>query len=209
MIEAAARVEIHRPLPPEEQARADFHALFARLLHAAPDARLLGMISMAGELPPGGDPDLAKAWSDFVAAASAMDPEAAADEYQALFEGVGVSQVSIYSGFYTGATSVDHPRIRLRSDLADLQLAKGERVTEPDDHFAALFDVMRVLVAGGAGRTRGKLAEQKQFFQAHLEPGLAGFFRAVAEAPSANFYRKVAALGLAFLAIESESFRLD
>ncbi len=208
MIEAASRVQLHRSLPPEEQARADFHALFARLLHAAPDARLLGMISMAGELPGGGDPDLAKAWSEFVAAASAMDAEAAADEYLALFEGVGVAQVSIYSGFYTGATAVDHPRVRLRADLADLRLAKGDRVTEPDDHFAALFDVMRVLVAGGAGRPPAKLEEQKLFFQAHLEPGLAGFFRALAAAPSANFYRKVAALGLAFLAIESESFHL-
>ena len=88
-VEAAARVQIHRPLPPEEQARADFYALFASLLNAAPDAKLLGTIAVAGEIPDDGEPALAKAWREFVAAASVMDEQAAADEYQALFLGVG------------------------------------------------------------------------------------------------------------------------
>ncbi len=67
---------------------------------------------------------------------------------------------------------------------------------------------MRVLVAGGAGRSSATLAEQKQFFDAHLESGVVKFLRALDAAPKANYYRKVAALGLAFMAIESESFRL-
>jgi TorA maturation chaperone TorD len=208
-MEAAARVQIHRPLPAEEQARADFYALLARLFHAAPDAKLLGTIAMAGEMPADCDPDLAKAWNELVAASSVMDPEAVEEEFQVLFEGMGHSQVSIYSTYYVvGATAVDHPRVRLRADLADLQLAKRERVTEPDDHFAVLFDAMRVLVAGGAGRSAATLAEQTQFFEAHVEPGVTKFLRAVAAAASANYYRKAAALGLAFMAIESESFRL-
>ena len=207
-MEVAERVRIHRPLPPEEQARADFYALLARLFHAAPDARLLGSIAMAGEIPEDGDPALAKAWGELVAASSVMDPDATAEEYQSLFEGLGAALVSIYSAYYTGATAVDHPRIRLRADMADLLLAKGERVVEPDDHFSVLFDVMRVLVAGGAGRSAASIEEQRQFFQGHVEPGVAKFFRAVAAAEGANYYRKVAALGQAFLAIEAESFRL-
>jgi TorA maturation chaperone TorD len=204
----ASPVRLHRALPAEEQGRADFYALVARLLHAAPDARLLGAIAMAEEIPADGDPALAKTWSDFIAASSVMDPDAAADEYQELFEGVGHAQVSIYSGYYNGASAVDHPRIRLRADLADLFLAKPDHIAEPDDHYAVLFDAMRVLVAGGAGRSSATLAEQKQFFETHLEPGVAKFFRALEAAPKANYYRKVATLGLAFMAIESESFRL-
>lgn len=207
-LETAVRVQVHRPLPPEEQARADFYALFARLLNAAPDARLLATVAVAGEIPDDGEPALAKAWREFVAAASVMDSDAAVDEYQALFQGIGAAEVSIYSAFYVGASSVDHPRVKLQADLARFQLAKRDAVTEPDDHWAGLFDVMRVLVAGGAGRGPGTLAEQRQFYQAHLEPGLGKFFRAMQEAASANFYRKVAALGLAFTAIESESYRL-
>jgi TorA maturation chaperone TorD len=207
-MEAAARVNLQRPLPPEEQARADFYALLARLLHSAPDARLLGTLAIAGDLPPEGDAELAKAWSALVAASAVLDPEAALDEYQSLFEGVGKAEASIYSGFYTGATAVDHPRVRLRADLADLGLARREGVTEPDDHFAGLFEAMRILVAGGAGRSPAPIAEQKAFFEAHVGPGAERFFRAVESARSANYYRRVAALGRAFLAIETESYRL-
>jgi TorA maturation chaperone TorD len=207
-VEAAARVQVHRPLAPEEQARADFYALLARLCHAAPDAKLLGAISIAGEIPPEGEPALTTAWSGFVAAASVMDPEAVAEEYHTLFEGMGAAEVSIYSAFYSGAMSADHPRVKIRSDLSDLGLAQRERLTEPEDHFAGLFEAMRVLIAGGAGRSPGTIAEQRQFFQSHLEPGVAKFFKAVEAAGSANFYRKVGALGLAFMQIESESFRL-
>ena len=205
---AAARVHMHRPLPPEEQARADFYALLARLFQAAPDAKLLGTLAIAGELPGDGDPDLAKAWSALVKASAAMDPEAVGDEFQTLFEGTGHAEASIYAGFYTGATAVDHPRVRLRADLADLGLGRREQVTEPEDHFAALFDVMRVLVGGGAGRSPASLAEQRAFFETHVRTGAERFFPTVESAKAANYYRRVAALGRAFLAIETESFSL-
>jgi TorA maturation chaperone TorD len=207
-MEAAARIQMHRPIPAEEQARADFYALLARLFHEAPDAKLLGTLAISGEMSGDGDPALSKAWNELVAASAVMDPEALREEFQTLFEGMGHAQVSIYSAYYVGATAVDHPRVRLRADLADLHLAKPDRVVEPDDHFAALFDVMRILVAGGAGRSPAAIAEQKAFFEAHVEPGAAKFFTAVAAAGSANFYRRAAALGLAFMTIESESFRL-
>jgi len=69
--------------------------------------------------------------------------------------------------------------------------------------------VMRVLAAGGAGRDPAPLAEQRKFYQAHVEPGIAKFFAAVASAPGANYYRRIAAVGAAFAALESESFRLE
>jgi|CXWL01.1.fsa_nt_gi TorA maturation chaperone TorD len=206
--EVVTRVQVHRALPPEEQARADFYALFARLFNAAPDAKLLATLAQSGDFPPDSDPALARAWDALVAASGAMDPDAAAEEYHALFEGVGAAEVSIYSAFYMGATSVDHPRVKIRADLASFGLARRDRETEPEDHWAGLLDAMRVLVAGGAGRAAASVSEQRRFYQGHLEPGVARFFKAVKEAGSANFYRKVAELGLAFEALESESFRL-
>jgi len=207
--QAAATVQVHRPLPPEEQGRADFYALLGRLLQAPPDGNLLSTIAASNELPAEGDADLAKAWSSLVGASSVMDAEAVREEYHQLFEGVGSGEVSIYSAFYIGAQAVDHPRVRLAADLATLGLAHRDDVTEPLDHWAGVFDVMRVLVAGGAGRSPGTLTEQRRFFGDHLEPGVAKFFRALHAAPSANYYRLVAALGLAFAALETESFRLD
>ena len=68
---------------------------------------------------------------------------------------------------------------------------------------------MRVLVAGGAGRPGARIAEQRRFFDAHLLPGAGKFFAALGAAKDANYYRKVAAFGAAFMALESESFLLD
>lgn len=200
---------IRRALPPEEAARGHFYALVARLLHAPPDGQLLQALAASEPLPADGDPALADAWRDLVDASSAMDPDAAAEEYETLFVGVGKAAVSLYAGYYNGAPSIDHPRVRIQADLAALGLARRERVTEPEDHYAGLFEAMRVLVAGGAGRSSAPLAEQRRFWQAHLEPGLARFCRTLAEAPQANYYRRVAAFLAAFAALESESFLLD
>jgi TorA maturation chaperone TorD len=206
---AAAPVTLRRALPPEEAARGDFYALLGRLFHSAPDGLLLGRLAGASSLPAEGHPALAKAWQDLVDASSVMDPDAAAEEYERLFVGMGKAAVSIYAGFYTGAPSIAHPRVRLQGELAALGLAHRGEVSEPEDHFAALFDVMRVLVAGGAGREPAALAEQKRFFQGYVEPAAAGFLRAVGAAPEANYYRAVALFGTAFLKLEAESFQLD
>ena len=203
----AARVEIQRPLAPEDAARADFHALLAALLQRAPDARMLATLAVAPPIE-GGSEALAKAWSDLVAASAVMDPEAAAEEYETLFVGVGKAKVSIYSGWYTSALWTEPARVRVIEALASLGLARPAGVTEPEDHFATLFETMRVLVAGGAGRGPASLAEQKRFWEAHVKPGVGHFLAAVGEAPEANYYRRVAAVGEAFVGIENESFNL-
>lgn len=208
-VAATSPVALHRALPPEEAARADFYALCARLFHSPPDAGLLRTLAEAPELPADGDAGLADAWGKLVAASSVMDADAAAEEYETLFVGMGKAKVSIYAGYYAGATAVQHPRVRLQLDMAALGLAQREAVSEPEDHFAGLFDVMRVLAAGGAGRSPGSLEEQRAFYKSHLEPGVAKFLAAVGAAPEANYYRHVAALAAAFTALESESFTLD
>jgi TorA maturation chaperone TorD len=209
MAAIASEVAIHRRLPPEEAARGDFYALLARIFHDAPDARLLRALAEADPIPADGEAALAKAWQDLVQASTAMDADAARDEYEALFAGVGKSAVSIYAGFYSGAPAVEHPRVRILDDMSALGLAPRAHVTEPEDHFAALFDVMRVLVAGGAGRSPATLAEQRRFFESHVEPGVLKFFDALGRAGQANYYRKVAALGAAFISLEIESFVLE
>lgn len=204
---AAAPVAFQRTLPPEEAARADFHALLAAVLNAPPDAALLANLAAAGPLE--GEGDLPRAWRGLVDASSVMDADAAAEEYEALFAGVGKARVSIYAGHYTGAPALDHPRVRIQQALARLGLARDERATEPEDHFAALFETMRVLVAGTGSRPAAKVAEQRAFFEEHVGPGAARFFDALGRAPGANYYRQVAALGAAFIALESQSLQLD
>ena len=204
---AVAPVTLQRMLPPEEAARGDFYALLAGLFVAPPSAALLAQLAAAGPIE--GDPALARAWQGLVDASKAMDSAAAAFEYDELFAAVGKAPVSMYAGYYLGAPAIDHPRVRLQSDLAALGLARAERVSEPEDHLGGLFEVMRVLVAGAPGRKPSPLAEQKRFYQAYLERAAAGLFAALAAAPQANYYRHAAAVGAAFMALESQSFQLD
>src|SRR5512132_4010527 len=92
-------------LEPEDQARADFYALLARLFGAAPDAAQLQSIAAAQPLAPtepiGGGDDLgaplAGAWEELRSASGTADAEAVSDEYQTLFIGVGRSEVSLYA----------------------------------------------------------------------------------------------------------------
>lgn len=201
-------VKVHLPLSAEDAARANFYALIARLLTAGPDEALLGNLACAQPLDSGADAALSQAWSALVEASNGADADAIAEEYERLFIGVGKSRVSIYAGFHGGAPAVDHPRVRMQADLAALGLARTSAI-EPEDHYAIVFDTMRVLVGGGAGREPAAIAEQKRFFDRHVRPGAARFFAAVGADAKATYYRHVAALGAAFIALELESFELD
>lgn len=203
---AAALAPVASPVCAEDAGRADFYALLAALFFRAPDAKLLQTVAIAPALP-GGDSALARAWSGLVAASAVFDPEAAAEEYESLFVGVGKAPVSVFAGFY-GKSGGEPQRVHVIADLAALGLSHGGRPGEPEDHFAGLFETMRILVAGGAGRSPAPVGEQKRFYEAHVAPGVFAFFKAIEEARQANFYLKVAALGKAFAAIESESFNL-
>jgi TorA maturation chaperone TorD len=204
---AVAPVAIHRALPGEEAARGHFYALLARVLIAPPDEALLHALAEAEPLAAPGE--LADAWQALVDASSVMDADVAAEEHEALFAAMGKTPVSIYVGYYIGATAVEHPRVRIRGDLVALGLAPRADSTEPEDHLGALFEAMRVLVAGGAGRSGATLAEQRHFFEAHVEPAAPQFFAALAAADEANYYRRIADFGAAFVALESRSFALD
>lgn len=205
--QTAVPVTFQRALPPEEAARADFHALLAALLNNPPDAALLANLAAADPIE--GDPALARAWQGLVHASSAMDADAAAEEYEALFAGVGKARVPLYAGHYTGAPSRDHPRVRIQAALSALGLARDDRATEPEDHLGHLFETMRALVSGAGTRAPATLAEQRAFFEEHVGPAAARFFEGLARAPGANYYRHVAAVGAAFTAIESQSLQLD
>jgi TorA maturation chaperone TorD len=169
---------------------------------------MLQTLAIAPALEGGADPDLAAAWSALIAASGAFDEEAAAEEYEKLFIGVGPSLVSIYFGSHAGATAVDHPRVRIRSDLAALGLEPREGNPQPEDHFALLFEAMRVLTGGTPSRDPAPLEAQERFFESNLAPGVFRFLEAVQAAAESNYYRRVAAFAAAFMTIEKQSFNL-
>ncbi|MCU0897935.1 MAG: molecular chaperone TorD family protein, partial [Burkholderiales bacterium] len=113
MSAAAAPVENRAPAP-EDQARADFYALLARLFYAGPDAALLAAIAGADEIVAEGDARVAESWRDLVAAAAVTDPEAAREEYDLVFVGTGKAEVTPFATHYMTRTGAEMILARLR-----------------------------------------------------------------------------------------------
>lgn len=197
---------VSAPLAAEDQARADFYALLARLLLAPPDAALLDALAVAEPVQAQGEFALEDAWLKLTQASSVIDAAMATDEFAALFEGIGNPLLNPNASFYLTGHLNDAPLAALRQHLARLGLGRGRDVGHFEDHLGALCETMRVLVAGAPGFGRRALLEQKQFFEAQVKPWYARCLADIAAAGPANFYRVVAGVADAFLSIEAQAF---
>jgi TorA maturation chaperone TorD len=195
------------PEVPEDQARAGYYALLARLFYAGPDARLLQTIGGADELVLGGEQSaLVAAWKALAAAAMAMDAEAARLEYDQLFVGTGKAEVTPYASYYLVETGREKVLVRLRQELAALGLKRAERALEPEDHVAGLFDAMRYLIS--LGSDDAALQQQRAFFERFVAGAYERFCAAVSASEKSNFYKHVARFARAFLVVESEALKV-
>jgi TorA maturation chaperone TorD len=191
----------------EEIARAELYGLLARLWIAPPDAELLTQFGVAvTEAPqPGGF--LEAPWQALVTAMRATTAEAAADEYDALFGGVGKPEVFLYGSYYLAGFLNEKPLAELRSDLAALGLTRDEQRGETEDHIAYVFEVMRFLIAGDDVAVCN-LEQQRRFFRAHVQPWVERLADAIEAQPRAALWREVAAFTRAFVQVETQGFDL-
>ena len=191
-------------LPPEEVARANFYGLLARLFYAPPDAALLEAIAGADEIE-AEDGDIAAAWRDLARAASAADPAALREEYESAFIGTGKAPVTLYTAAYSIKYSNEAPLAELRGDLAAMGLGRRNEANEPEDHVAALFDVMRSLIAG----QESALETQRRFFGRWIWPIVEPLCYAIDTSPNtASFYRAVGRFMKCFLELEHSAFEM-
>jgi TorA maturation chaperone TorD len=206
------QVVFNAALDPEDQLRADFYALLARLFISPPDAGLLRMIGNAPLLGPEADEtELAIAWARLAAAARVMDPDAAADEFEALFGGIGKSAISLFGSHYIGEKTPgarDRFLVELRETLTNLGLGLRTGETMPEDHLSGLFETMRLLIAGNAMLRPRDIEIQRAFFQKFIAVWHADCCAAIACASLANFFTMVAELTSAFLAVENQSLEI-
>ena len=193
-------VQFVRTPAPEEQARANFYALFSRLFYA-PDAALLAALAQADELD-GEDQALAETWRDLCAAAARSDAEAVREEYDTVFVGTGKAAVTLYASAYSIKYSNEAPLAALRGELARLGL-RGE-AAEPEDHIAALCDVMRYLIA----REQAGLEEQRRFFQRWIQPSFEPLCAAIERNDQTSFYKYVARTAKTFFSLERSAFEM-
>ena len=194
---------------PDDQARADLYALLARLLLAPPDAALLEALANSTPIvAQGGDPALERCWEHLTLASGVMDASAVAVEFNSLFVSIGTPPVDPYGSRYLAGFINDTPLATLRADLARLGLRRARGVSEFEDHLGALCETMRVLIAGAPGIARTSIEQQKVFFERHIASWCERALDDIAGAEGSNYYRLVARLGAAFLALEAEAFAL-
>lgn len=194
---------------PEDLARADMYALIANLFYRPPTNELLAALLSAGELEGVGDSELHNAWRELQSAAKAANPAELKEEFDALFISTGQAPVLPYESYYRSGFLNEKPVVELIDDLRKMGLARRESVSEPEDHIAALCDVMRLLILGGEGPGPSSLEAQKKFFDRHIKPWYGRLTQDIACAVEAEFYRRVARFAQAFLDVESESFDID
>lgn len=193
------------PEDPEDRARADLYALMARLFYAPPDAALLQTLAEADEII--GEDDsapLAEAWAKLQSACAATNEEAAQEEYDELLVGVGKAVVPPYVGAHVEKTGAESLLVSLRAFLAERGLGRQASVSEPEDHIAALCEVMRHLIAV----QRAGIDEQRECFHLYVYPGAVRLCDAIIVAEHANFYKSVALFGKSFFELEHTAFEM-
>jgi TorA maturation chaperone TorD len=194
--DAAAAPGIASP-EPEDRLRADTYRVLGRLLATPPDAETLGLFAQS----PVSNEDslLAVAWRMLAMSAGRATPEEVADEYQTLFIGLGRGELVPFGSWYLTGFLMEQPLARLRIDMQKLGFEREEGVREPEDHAAALCEMMALLAEEGEP---GSLEAQAAFFETHIGPWMARFFRDMQQASSARFYRAVGQLGEQFISTD-------
>jgi TorA maturation chaperone TorD len=189
----------------EETARAELYGVLAQLFYAPPAPELLAKLRVAATEAPAAGGFLEEPWRALVGAARALSDDAIADEYNALFGGVGKPEVYLYGSHYLSGFLNEKPLARLRTELTSLGLARDDAMSDTEDHIAYLCEVMRYLIAGDDVAV-ANLARQQSFFAAHLQPWSAALCDAIAQHPKARFYAAVAELTRAFVSVEAQGF---
>lgn len=196
-------------IEPEDLARAGFYALIGRLFSSAPAAECLDSLARSGGLVGEAAADFPQAWRRLCQAASLCEADAIAEEFDTLFIGVGKPEIVLYGSYYMAGFMMEKPLARLREHLAELGLARRSEVSEPEDHLAALADVMRHLILDELMSPTQRSERQIQFFSRHLAPWYALLFDAIDAAPNANLYRRVAEFARAFLDLDRQAFEIE
>jgi TorA maturation chaperone TorD len=191
----------------EEVARAEMYGLLATLFYQAPDTDLLAQLQAAVTEAPEQGGFLEEPWRALVAQARDMSTAQIAQEYSALFGGVGKPEVYLFGSHYLSGFLNEKPLVQLRDDLAGLGLTRDTRMPETEDHVAYLLEVMRYLIAGDDVAVCN-LTRQAEFFSRHLQPWVSQMCQAIAAHPKAAFYGRLAALTEAFASVEAQGFDL-
>jgi TorA maturation chaperone TorD len=184
----------------EDTLRAATYALLGTLLSAPPDVAMLDRLRAANTEYGGQDP-LAAAWATLALSASRSQVPAIDDEFHQLFIGLGRGELVPYASWYMTGFLMERPLGELRRELAELGIERNDSVREPEDHAAALCQIMALLIDDPAYSR----SQEHGFYERHIEPWMSRFFTDLESAKGAVFYHVVGRLGRHFMDLEKQS----
>lgn len=190
-------------LAPEDELRAHVYKLLAQFLAGPPDQQQL---AAAAEMR-GGDTELGKAVATFTHLCARTDPEQAAQEYHDLFIGIGRGELLPFGSYYLTGFLHEKPLAKLRNDMAQLGIERAPDVKEPEDHIAALAEIMAGLITGAYGEP-ASLEQQRTFFESHIATWAEHFFADLEGAKSSVLYAALGTIGRLFMDIEETAFSM-
>lgn len=177
--------------------RADIYQLLATLLRQAPDAELLNWLAELAIEQDGSR--LAECWQALAIAAADAEHKRLQSAHFRHLVGVIQGEVVPYASWYRNGELMEAALVALRQDLRVLGFERSEHTRDPEDHLAALCEVMAMLIESAS-------QEQAYFFSQHLAPWAASCFADLGQVDTA-FYAALGQLGSAFM--ESEQARLS
>lgn len=189
----------------DETQRARVYSLMAALLASPPRAELLRRLREIGgavvdDAGRATDTALASAWTELKAAAENAGEVALDDEFHDLFIGIGRGELMPYASWYLTGFLMERPLAQLRQDLRMLGFERKPGICEPEDHAAALCEIMSMMISGGEEIS---FAQQRAFFD-NYAAWMGPFFIDLRKAKSARFYRAVGRFGEQFIMFEKE-----
>jgi len=196
--------EAHAGADPDqgERARADIYRLLAALLAGPPEQALLELLRTLEPDTTSGS-SMNSTWQELRAAAENSGSHDVGEEYFNLFIGLGRGELVPYASWYVHGLLMEKLLASLRDELAVLGLEREDGVSEPEDHVAALCEVMGMIICDSELSLR-----QTDFFATYLDPWMGRFFVDLEEAETAVFYKAVGRLGQQFLDVERQYFSL-
>ena len=186
-------------LSPLQQFRADAWTLLGSLLSQPPSNALLQWLDSI-ELNDDQHSSMREAWGVLQMAARRADPELVAEEYHNLFIGIARGELVPFGSWYMTGFLMEKPLAELRVDLQRLGFERDPDVNEPEDHIAALCQVMAMLVRPDGGEPH---AVQREFFERHLGPWWQRFVTDLQSNSTAHFYSAVGRFAELFFAQET------
>lgn len=192
------------PISIEEQSRADVYRLLGTLLAAPPGEEVLRLVQGMDVSSGAACSPLMEAVGELKRFGEKASIESLDSEYYKLFIGLGRGELVPYASWYLTGYLMERPLASLRQELQRIAIERQEAISEPEDHVAALCEVMGMIICENVLQFN----EEKTFFDAYVGSWMGRFFADLRRADSAVFYAAVGVLGERFMGVETTYFSM-